>query len=99
MNIHKALHPRDDVDRLYVSRRNVGRGFASIEDSIDTSIQRIEDYIEKHGGGLITATRNNTDNMRTNRTKITRKQKWEEKQFYGHFKRLTSNISHEKTWT
>ena len=28
---------------------------------------------------------------------ITRKQKWEEKQHYGRFKRLI-NISHEKTW-
>ena len=26
MTVHKALHPRDDVDRLYVSRKEVGRG-------------------------------------------------------------------------
>ena len=52
-----------------------------------------------HGGRLVTATRNNTDNTRINRTEITRKQKWEEKQLYGYFKRLTSNISYEKTWT
>ena len=30
---------------------------------------------------------------------ITRKQKWEEKQPYGRFKRLISNIFPEKTWT
>ena len=30
---------------------------------------------------------------------ITGKQKSEEKQLYGRFKRLTSGISHEKTWT
>ena len=41
------------------------------------------------------ATRNNTNNTRINRTKITRKQKWQEKQFYGHFKRLTRDISRE----
>ena len=28
-----------------------------------------------------------------------RKQKWEEKQLCGRLKRLTSDISHEKTWT
>ena len=28
-----------------------------------------------------------------------RKQKWEEKQLYGRFKRLINNKSHEKTWT
>ena len=45
--MHKALHPRDDVDRLYVSRKEGGRGLASIEDTVDASIQRLEDYIEK----------------------------------------------------
>ncbi len=47
MTMHKALHPRDDVDRLYVSRKEGGRGLASIEDTVDASIQRLEDYIEK----------------------------------------------------
>ena len=47
MTMHKALHPRDDVDKLYVSRREGGRGHASIEDSVEASIQRLENYIEK----------------------------------------------------
>ena len=58
----------------------------------------LEDYIEKRRERLITTTRNNTDNTRINRTKITRKQKWEEKQLYGHFKQQTSDILPEKTW-
>ena len=78
----KALHPRDDIDRLYVSRKEGGRGLASIEDSVDTSIQRLEDYIEKNEGGLIRVTRNYSDNTKANRTRITKK-KLEEKQFYG----------------
>ena len=45
--MHKVLHPWNDVDRLYVSRRQRGRGLACIEETIDTSIQRLEDYIEK----------------------------------------------------
>ena len=69
--------------------------------TVDTQIsliQRLEDYIEKHKGGLITATRNDPDNMKTNRMTITRKQKWEEKQLYGDFKWLMRHISHKKTW-
>ena len=101
--MYKALHPRDGVDRLYVPKKKKkkkegGRVLASIEDSVAESIQRFEDYIQKRGGRLITATRNNTDNTRTNRTTITRKQKWEEKQLYGGFKLLISNIFQEKTW-
>ena len=99
MTMHKALHLREDVDRLYVSRKEWGRGLASIEDSVDASIQQFEDYIGKHEGGLFTAIRNNNDNMIDKRMTITRKQKWEEKQLYGRFKRLINNISHDKTWT
>ena len=47
MTMLKSLHPRDDVDKLYISRKEGGRGLASIEDSVDASIQRLEDYIEK----------------------------------------------------
>ena len=75
MTMHRALHPRDDVDRLYVPRKEGGRGFASKEDSVDASIQRLEDYIEKHEGGLITAIRNNTDNTIDNRMTIKKKKK------------------------
>ena len=99
ITMHKALHPRDDVDRLYVSRKEGGRGLVSIEDSVDVSIQRLEDYIQKHEGGLIIATRNDTDNTMDNRMAITRKQKWEGKQLYGWFKRLINNIPHDKTRT
>ena len=39
MTTHKALHPRDDVNILYVSRKERGNGLASIEDSVDASIK------------------------------------------------------------
>ena len=77
MTMHKALHPRDDFDRLYVSRKEGGRGLASIEDTVDAYIQRLEDYIEKHERRLITAIRNDTDNTIDDRMTITRKQKWQ----------------------
>ena len=99
MTIHKALHPRDEVDGLYVSKREGGGGRLNrIEDSVDASIQHLEDYIQKRGERLITAIRNNTNNMKTKRTIITRKEKWEEKQIYGRFKWPISKISHLKMW-
>ena len=70
MTMHKALHLGDDVDRLYVSIK-LG-GLASIEDSVETSIQRLEDYIQKQDVGLITATRNGNDNTMDKRMTITR---------------------------
>ena len=99
MTMHKALHPRDDVNRLYVSRKEGGRGLASIEDTVDASIQRLKNYIEKHERGLIIAIRNDMDNMIDERMTKTRKQKCEGKQLYRRFKRLVNNTSHQKTWT
>ena len=79
MTMHKALQPRDDVDRLYVSNKERGRGLARIEDIVDASIQRLKDYIEKHERKLTTAIRNDTDNTIDDRMTTTRKQKWEKK--------------------
>ena len=75
MTMYKALHPRYDVDRLYVSRKERGIELASIEKRVEASRQRREDYIEKHRRRLITATGKNTDESRTSKPEITRKQK------------------------
>ena len=47
ITVYKALHPRDDKDMLYVSRNERGK-HASIKDSVDTSIRRLEDSIKKN---------------------------------------------------
>ena len=46
ITMHKALRTRDNVDRLYVSRKEGGRGFTNIEDCLDALIQRRKDYIK-----------------------------------------------------
>ena len=99
MSMYKALHPRDDVNRLYVSRKEKGREFASIENRVDASIQRLEDCIEKHEGWLITATRIDSWQHEDQQNDNNYLKKWQEKQLYERFKRLKSNISLEKTRT
>ena len=93
MTMHKALR----WQTICIKKR--GRVLGSIEGSVEALIQWLEDYTGKPERGLITSIRNNTDNTIDNRMTITRKQKWEEKQLYGHFKRLINNISHDKTRT
>ena len=41
MSMHKALHPKDDVDRLYVSRKKGKRRLVSIEGSVDVYMPRL----------------------------------------------------------
>ena len=40
--MHKAVYPRDDMERHYVSRKKGSRGFGSIEDSVDASIKQLK---------------------------------------------------------
>ena len=47
MRIHKALHPRDEEE---VSWKEEGRGHTSIQESVDVTIQRLEDYMKNTEG-------------------------------------------------
>ena len=51
---------------------------------------------KKRRGRLMTITSNNTDNAKIYRTKITRNQKWEEKQLYEYFLWKPNEISQAK---
>ena len=53
MTIHKALHVRQNVDRLYVPRKEGGRRHPIIKDSVDISIWRLEDFIKRAKKGWL----------------------------------------------
>ena len=50
---------------LHVSRKERGRGLASIEDSVDASIRGFENYIKKRKERLITAVNNSADHIKS----------------------------------
>ena len=62
------------------------------------SLQELKDYIKKNKERLITVTKNSINNIKINRTTLTRKQKWKDNQLYGDFKQQADEISHKKTW-
>ena len=83
-----ATGPENKKNRLYMPRKEGGRGIGGIQDSVHSSRQILEDYIKK-GQRKTEATRNNTDNTSIDRTKITRKQKWKIKsQTKSHTRKL-----------
>ena len=45
--IYGALHPKSDVERLYIPRKEGGRGLISIEDCVELAIIDLEVYV--HG--------------------------------------------------
>ena len=95
MTMHKALQPRDDRDRLYVSGQEGGRGIANIEDCVEATIQGLKEYTKTSKERLLMITNNSRCNIWTNKkTTKTRKRRWEEKQLYGYFKRQSGEVAH-----
>ena len=45
LTIHGALHPRSNVSRLYLPRREGGRGLISVEDAINIEERNINVYV------------------------------------------------------
>ena len=64
--MHKALHLRNDLDRLNASRKR-GKRLASIEDYIDETIQRLKEYAKKPKNRLISAASHSNSNIRSQR--------------------------------
>ena len=70
MTMHEALHPRVDIDKLYVARKG-GRKLASVENCVGVAIGGLEEYTKKKGQRLIAPANNN--NMNINNLRTTRK--------------------------
>ena len=56
-SIYRALHPKSDVDRLYIPRKEGGRGLISIEDCVELAIRGLEVYVHGNEEILIQAAR------------------------------------------
>ena len=52
--IYGALHPKSDVDRLYIPRKKGGRGLISIEDCVELVVTGLEVYVHGKGGKIDT---------------------------------------------
>ncbi|XP_068222045.1 uncharacterized protein [Palaemon carinicauda] len=46
MTIYKALHPRANTDRLYITRKEGGRGLLSIEDCVNIESRALGQHLE-----------------------------------------------------
>ena len=57
LTIHGALHPRSDVDRLYIPKKVGGRSLISIEDCVELAIRDLELYVHESEERLIQAAR------------------------------------------
>ena len=51
--IYGALHPKSDVDRLYIPRKEGGRGLITIEDCVGLPIKGLKVHVHESEERLI----------------------------------------------
>ena len=100
LTIHGALHPRSNVNRLYLPRREGGGGLISVEDATNTEERNANVHISQSQERLLKAAweRKNFDEIETpkeykERIKRKRIEDWSVKQLHGQFKRETEDLS------
>ena len=104
LTMHKALHPRDSVCRLYLPRKEGCRGLIAVEDCIDIAKLGLERYISRSDERLIIAARREKVTSSESeegfilRMSMERKSEWKEKALHGQHLRQTENIASRDSW-
>ena len=96
--IYGPLHPKSGVGRLYIPRKEEGRGLISIEDCVELVIRSLEVYVHASEERSIQAARGDKiDGLEAASVlKRSRKEKrledWEEKVLHGQYLRQTKEV-------
>ena len=105
MTMHNALHPKSNVDRLYLLRKDGGRGLLGVEDTVNIAKVSLKKYVNNSTERLLSSLRIIEDDEFIEseadvkkRTRTERKGSWKEKTLHGQFLRQTDDITGEDRW-
>ena len=102
--IYGGLHPKSNVDRLYVPRKNERRGLIAIEDCVELTVRGLQVYVDGGEERLIqAASQDKLDGLEgASVLKKAKKEKrledWEEKALHGQYLRQTKEVKSEQSW-
>ena len=104
---HKFLHPRADTTRLYMKRKNGGRGLISIEDcvagerrTLDFYLANSDEVLLKHVAEKNGLDKSNIENKHAYKTRIEQEKihKWKSMPLHGQFEEQTEKIKTPNSW-
>ena len=102
--IYGALHPKSDVDRSYITRKEGGRDLISIEDCAELAIRGLQVYVHGSEERLIQAARGDkVDGLRAasvlkRSKKEKRLENCAEKVLHGQYLRQTKEVRSDQCW-
>ena len=102
--LYGSLHPKSGVDRLYIPRKEEGRGLISIEDCVELAIRGLEVYVHGSEERLIQAARGDKIDGLEGASVLKRSKKeksledLEEKVLHGQYLRQTNEVRSDQCW-
>ena len=105
LNMYQALHPRSNVDRLYLPRSEGGKDLLSLEESVNAEKRSLGQYLKMNEDewlrsaweeGLIKE--DEDPQVYKERTSKSRMENWQNKPMHGQFLRQTKDLSSNDTW-
>ena len=102
--IYGELHPKSDVDKLYIPRKEEGRGLISIEDCVESAMRSLEVHVHGTEERLIQAARGDkidgleAASVLKKSKKEKRLEDWEEKALHGKYLRQTKEVKSGQCW-
>ena len=107
MFAYKALHPRDNLDRLYMQRKNGGRGLIGIQDCVAAERRTLDYYLVHSEEELLQYVSNSlgldgerieSKEAHKSRLEAERKQHWKSMPLHGQFENETTDLKTEDSW-
>ena len=100
MTMYKALHPKSEIDRLYLPRREGGRGLIIAADAVTIANVGLESYVRDTTESLIIAARNVLRSITEEESPVsvkkqireTKMENWRKKALHGQFLRETEDL-------
>ena len=103
--MHNGFQPKSNVDQLHLLRSEDSRGLTGVQDTVETAISGLRNYVRNSKERLLIAAQTiyeneerETPNEYKKRKKIERKTWWTQKQLHGQFIRKTAGKESEDPW-
>jgi hypothetical protein len=97
LTLYGALHPKSDVDRLYVDRKDGGRGLFSVEDLVRHEERQLNHYMKNSKESVMKAVYEKVK-IKERKEPESRIEKWKEKPMHGQFIRQGEEVRAEESW-
>ena len=105
LNMYQALHPRSNVDRLYLPRSEGGKGLLSLEECVNAEKRSLGQYLKMNEDEWLRSAweegfiKEDEDlQVYGERTSKSRMEDWQNKPMHGQFLRETKDLSSNDTW-